>query len=101
MCGAPRLPFPGCLPSNPPLCPVQCNGVDINAAVQCSGDPAGQAECQQRCQSAAEESRCRWCNATEWAPVCALDGSVVPNPCLAKVKRGGCVRVRVCACAWC
>lgn len=62
----------------------------MNAAVLCSSDPAGQAECQQRCQAAAEESRCRWCNSTEWAPLCALDGSVVPNACLAKVRAGAC-----------
>lgn len=70
----------------PSTCQAECDGVEMNAAVLCSSDPAGQAECQQRCQAAAEESRCRWCNSTEWAPLCALDGSVVPNACLAKCK---------------
>ncbi|KAL4428493.1 hypothetical protein ABPG75_002582 [Micractinium tetrahymenae] len=70
----------------PSSCQAKCNGVEINEQVQCSGDPADQADCQQRCQAAAEANRCRWCDTAEWAPVCALDGSVVPSACLAKCK---------------
>ncbi len=76
----------------PPPLPRQCKGILVNWTLSCPQDPASAGQCANVCSSGVVQDPCAACDPGLWAPVCALDGSVVPNPCLAKASTpAGCL----------